>query len=171
MIAVAIMASTLVPIFYFLSASNTASRLQKAEGVGANLAKEELNRWLYVYSKTNFDSLSNNTETDWSLGNSFFVEGNQFQGKIMVRKITDSELQMVFPKVKLHNFQACTGGESNAWGAGSFESPSPEDTVANIAKTSDYHLADIILKVKWRLPNDVFKPTNQLILVTRRAFL
>jgi hypothetical protein len=172
MIAIIIMAGALMPIFYFMSSSNTATRQQKAEGVAANLAKEEMNRWLYVFRKEQFNAFSDDIEAP-SPNGTIVIEGNEYRVSVVINKFMDSSLQMVYPKVKAlqRHFQGCgSGQESGSWSASDFETPT--QTIHAISKTSTYHLADIILRVRWRLANESqFRPHNQIMLVSRRAFL
>jgi len=177
-LAVLIMAATMGGIFALMSYSNAASRQQKAEGVAANLAKEELNKWLYAFKKENFDSISDDTDENWTLGNPYVVEGNQFYGTIRIKRHSDTVSTFVFPKVKWHDFQKfCNhGAEGKISGSSDFEivKKSIKDVTMDPNPPSppkNFRFVDISLRVKWKLPNENdFKPSNQFLLVTRRAF-
>lgn len=193
-VATGILALSLIPIFSFISSSGFASRKQKAEINIANLAKEEMNRWLYEFPKSKFDAYftahpTGNFAIPWSLDNPFLIEGNVFQGFIKLQKHVDATVPFSYPELNWHPFHiSCPNKvEGNDWSAGTLSPPTPFkeqakklESVANslsLPSAGQYHIVDILLQIKWRLPNEPdfsdtgFKEMNQFLLVSRRFFL
>ena len=162
-LAILILAMSLLPIFGILTSSGAASRSQKAEGVAAGLAKEQMNRYMYVLEKANVVSGA------WGLGNPYLVEGNIYEGDVSVVTYGDGVINMDVPEVApAHNYRSCsTAGEAQG-----VTFNDVVKTVQVIRNTTIVSLADIKLVVRWRLPSEpTFKATNYIVLVARRAFL
>lgn len=164
-LAVLILALSMLPIFGIMSYSGGATRYQKAEGVAAGLAKEEMNRLMYALQEGNVKT------DDWSYGDDFNVEGNFYTGKVTVFKYSDAAVNVRYAEIKPHNYQSCSAtGESVTRTAADFDTRNKP--ITEIRKPSKIAMADIMLRVTWRLPNETApKATNFIVLVGRRAFL
>ncbi|OIP23459.1 hypothetical protein AUK22_09760 [bacterium CG2_30_54_10] len=166
-LATLILALSMLPIFGIMSYTGGATRNQKAEGVAAGLAKEEMNRWMYALKKANVTTGTH----DWSFGPGFNVEGNLFSGVVTVYKYGDAEVKVAYPEIEPHDYQSCSAvGESRMLTAADFITQ--EKFLDKIRKPADDALADISVVVTWRLPNEATaRPVNRIQLVGRRAFL
>jgi len=178
-LAVAILATAMLPIFGIISSSGFATRFQKAEIVAANLAKEEMNRWLYEFPKGKFEqyftSPGANQPIEWSLGNPYSVEGNLFEGRIKMEKHLDSTVSFSFPVLTWHSFlTTCPdGSEQNEHTATKPLFTEAKKDFGNLIGpgSGNYHIVDILLKVRWKLPSEVqFNPNNQFVVLARRFF-
>jgi type II secretory pathway pseudopilin PulG len=168
-LAVAVLAFALVPIFSMLSSSGAATREQKAESVAANLAKEKMNWLMVVANATNLSNFESGEQTV----DTVFLEGNEFQVSARTRKLLDTEVAVVYPKFDWHDIRSCTGGIEVHDISSAFSTENKKiNEVVRHPDAGNFHLMDIFLRVKWKLPNESgFKEKNQLILVSRRAFL
>ncbi len=166
-LAIMILALSMLPIFGIMSYTGGATRNQKAEGVAAGLAKEEMNRWMYALKSTNVTTGTH----DWSFGPDFNVEGNLYSGVVTVAKYGDASVNVTYPEIKPHNYQNCSAaGESAPRSASDFFTRvKPLTEIRNPPKDA---MADIRVVVTWRLPNEATaRPVNTIVLVARRAFL
>ncbi|HNV71497.1 MAG TPA: hypothetical protein PKO06_17465 [Candidatus Ozemobacteraceae bacterium] len=165
-LAVIILAMALLPIFGLMSASNTATRQQKAEGVAANLAKEEMNRLLYVITRTNCETMQSAEIENRD------VEGNVFRITKQFFFYDNTAFNVTYPEVQWHDMRQCTGGiETNMLNTAT-HIKTREKNLLEVTQESQMMIADVVLKIEWRLPNEAdFKPTSFLNLVARRAFL
>lgn len=171
MMAVSILAFIILPVVGLLNYSNRGTREQDAEGIAANLAKEEMNRLMYVVTRENLLEAEANPTT-WSLGADYDVKGNKFSGEFSVYPHSSSDLSFSVPQFKFHDPQKCSGGYETDPG-NTLESPEPM-TLAEVYpdSASECRLADILLVVKWRVASeDDYDPRNQFKLIARRAFL
>lgn len=167
MLAVAILALTILPVVGLLDYTNRGSREQDAEGIAANLAKEEMNRLMYVIDRENLIDGSPGVK-QWSFGGAHNVKGNEFYGEYRVYKHANSSLSFQVPQMNFHDPLECpTGAEANTGVNGT---PIALD-LETVYPGSPTLLVDIILKVKWKTPSRDFEPHNEITLVGRRAFL
>ena len=170
MLAVAILGFIILPIFGLLNYTNRGTREQDAEGIAANLAKEEMNRLMFVISRDNLLSGAGSAQA-WSFGADYEVKGNKFTGEYTVFPFNNTELAFAIPAFKFHDPMGCNNGiEANA--AGALEAPKTM-TLAEVYPDSAHkcRLADIRLVVRWRLPSGEYNDISQLQLLARRAFL
>lgn len=150
-----------------LDYTNRGSREQDAEGIAANLAKEEMNRLMFVIER---DSLIEDSPAvkQWSYAASHNVKGNEFFGEYRVFMHPNSSLDLMIPQMNFHDPLSCAaGGEVNT-GVNGTPVPMNLDTVYPGAPTL---LVDIILRIRWKTPARDFEPHNEIVLVGRRAFL
>ncbi|HPT46170.1 MAG TPA: hypothetical protein PLM07_09750 [Candidatus Rifleibacterium sp.] len=170
MIAVAILGFVILPIFGLLNYTNRGTREQDAEGIAANLAKEEMNRLMYVISRDNLLSAAGSAQT-WSFGSDYDVKGNKFTGAYTVFPFSNDELGFIIPAFKFHDPMGCNNGlEANP---GSALDPAKTMTLAAVFPDSadKCRLADIRLVVRWHLPGGEYNSTSQFQLLARRAFV
>lgn len=172
LVAVVMLAAAGLPIFGLLNFSAKGTREQSAEAEAGNLAKEEMNRLMYVEK---FDSLLVNAGQDipckFAEGKDKVVrKGNEFQGFYTIYKIPNNLINFTVPKMKFHKPQDCSAGSAETH-TGIVEG---QDTV-NIVdlidpdKKNDTFLVDIYLEIQWKLPSEkVFSDKNKLILYGRR---
>ncbi|MFZ2959479.1 MAG: hypothetical protein WA705_21535 [Candidatus Ozemobacteraceae bacterium] len=164
-LAILIMGAALLPIFGMLTSSNSASRLQKAEGVAANLAKEKMNELLFSLSPTNFQVLTT-VKTDL-----FQIEGNEYQVESQVFPHANTSFKVYYPEVLWHNMRDCTGGkEFYVLSGATYINDHSDKTIQDVTQVTYTLVYDVILKVQWRLPNGAFNDTNRMILVSRKGF-
>jgi hypothetical protein len=173
MIAVGIMAFIILPIMGLLDYTNRGTREQDAEGIAANLAKEEMNRLMYVVDRDNLLSATGGGTT-WSLGADHSVKGNLFTGHYTVYPWSTDELDFIVPKFKFHDPQGCSSGvESQPDDC--LEAPEPKplsEIYIDSAEAAKCKMMDIVLEVKWKLPNqDDYLEKNKFKLIGRRTFL
>ena len=170
MIAVSILAMSVLPIAGLLTYATRGTREQDAEGIAANLAKEEMNRLMYVITR---DNLLNGAGTaqNWSYGQAGRVvemKGNIFEGEYTVYTHSNSSLNFKVPQMTFHEPQLCVaGGETQTGVPGTSLDLNMQTLYPSITWPL---LVDICLKIKWRLPSGAFEPRNELILIGRRAF-
>ena len=171
-LAVAILAFAMMPIFGLMSYSNTASRLQKVEGVAANLAKEEMNRWMYAFKPENIDGTVQQREET--------IEGNVFQITVRSYRHDSTTTKVRYPRFKWHDFRnTCPGGsEGNSLSGSGFVEAVANKSIEDVTRDSKmpdpkktYRLVDLALEVKWRLPSGSYNDTNRLILLSRRGWM
>lgn len=170
LISVSILAFVILPIFNLLNYTNRGTREQDAEGIAANLAKEEMNRLMFVISRDNL-LIGAGTAQPWSFGADHEVKGNKFSGEYTVYPFTNAELDFTLPIFKFHDPMSCSAGlESNP---GSALDPTKKMKISDVYPDSAglCRLADIRLVVKWRLPSTSYNNISQFELVARRAFL
>ncbi|HEY9070083.1 MAG TPA: hypothetical protein VIV61_07480 [Candidatus Ozemobacteraceae bacterium] len=166
-LAVAIMMFAMLPIFGMMSSSNTATRMQKIEGVAANLAKEEMNRWMYILDPESFPADGVEYPVDVQP-----IEGNEVEIKVWVYRHENTTTNVVYPKFEWHDFRACVGGSehNNLDGKTTpFTRPVQEVTRDEAPKT--FRLVDIVLRARWRTPNTAWSEVNQFFLVSRRGYM
>lgn len=169
LMAVSILAFVVLPVLGLLNYSNRGTREQDAEGIAANLAKEQMNRLMYVVSRDNLLDGAGAPQP-WALGE-HVVKGNVFSGEYTVFPWDSGELDFSVPKFKFHDPQLCAGGVESSPGTAldAADSMSLADVYPDSA--GECRMVDIILVVKWHLPSTDFDPRNQFQLVARRAFL
>jgi prepilin-type N-terminal cleavage/methylation domain-containing protein len=180
MVAVAILASFLLPTFHLLVSFTGASRQQKVEGLAANLAKEEMNWWLYVASASYYATAVDLSKWNTRLG-TVEIDGNQVELAMKVRRHEGTRLVMNFPVFQWHDFVNGGGGygpcrdgiEQRVLASGTdvtirterLDQLSPER-----ARQVDFY--DLLLRVRWKLPTEAdYAPANTRYLLSRRAIL
>jgi len=168
LLAVAMLALAMIPMFGLMSSSNTASRVQKIEGVAANLAKEEMNKWMYVFDPGNFP---NDGVEDFVNGGPFIVEGNEVEIKVRVYRHQNTSTNVKYPDFVWHDFRtSCPGGtEGN-----DLDSKTNEltRTIEEVTKDSTKpRLIDIAMQVRWRTPNTAWSDVNRFFLLGRRGWM
>ncbi len=170
MIAVGILAFVVLPIFGLLQYSNRGTREQDAEGIAANLAKEEMNRLMYVINRENLLDGAGAAKS-WSFGADHDVKGNKFSGEYTVYPFTSAELNFAIPRFVFHDPMNCSSGVESAPGAtlGANDSMTIADVYPDTAGLC--RLADIRLVVRWHVPGGEYNETNQFELLARRAFV
>lgn len=167
-LAVSILALSILPIAGMLDYTNRGTREQDAEGIAANLAKEEMNRWMYVIDRRNILDGAVGPQ-DWSYGGSVNKKGNEFTGEISIYKHNNSTLNFQIPQMQFHDPLGCSaGGEVNTGVTGA---PVSMDIPKVYPTITDNLLVDIMLKVRWKIPGRDYEPQNELTLIGRRAFL
>ena len=169
LIAMGILAMAIIPMFGLLSFSDRGTRAQDAEGIAANLAKEEMNNLMNVVTRNNLKSAIG-TPTSWPLGDDYDVKGNKFTGKYVVHVVDNKNLNFVIPKLTFHDPRTCNDNQETHTGV-----------INATPKTVNLHTAlpslpnmimDIKLVVTWRLANEKkYNPKNKFVLVARRSFL
>jgi prepilin-type N-terminal cleavage/methylation domain-containing protein len=169
MIAIAILAFVILPIFGLLQYTNRGTREQDAEGIAANLAKEEMNRLMYVISRENLLDSAGTTKP-WSFGADHDVKGNKFSGEYTVYPFDSADLNFKIPNFIFHDPIGCSPNCANHAGAlGAAESMSIAEVYPDTADLC--RLADIRLVIKWHVPSGEYNETNQFELLARRAFV
>lgn len=167
MLAIAILAVAMMPIFHMMSASNTASRMQKVEGVAANLAKEEMNRWMYVLDPGNFPD-----DGDEHLVNVFNIEGNEIEIKVRVYRHGNTSTNVKYPEFDWHDFRTSCGGgrEGNDLTGMTHDRSRP---IQEVTRDEDrtFRLVDIVMIVRWRTPNTAWSDVNRFYLLSRRGYM
>lgn len=171
MVAVAILAFVVLPIFGLLNYSNRGTREQDAEGIAANIAKEEMNKLMYVYTR---DNLLSGAGTSQALPSDHNIKGNVFTGEYTVYPFTSNEISFIVPKTEFHDPMPCgdAGRELNPGSV--FTDSGKLMTLAEVYPelAGQTLMADIKLTIKWKLPNESdFDPRNQFDLIARRTFL
>ncbi len=172
LVAVVMLAVAGLPIFGLLSYSTRGTREQSAEAEAGNLAKEEMNRLMYVES---FDNLLLNKGLDvpckFAEGKDVVErKGNQFRGFYTIYPISNSLINFTVPKMEFHKPQECSNGnlETHSNVVKGEESVNIEDLVDPDKKGKTF-LVDIYLEIQWKLPADkVYPPKNKLVLFGRR---
>jgi len=167
MLAISILALTILPVVGLLDFTNRGSREQDAEGIAANLAKEEMNRLMYVIERVNLLEDSPAVK-QWSYSGAHNVKGNDFFGEYQVYEHPNSSLNFLIPQMNFHDPLGCAaGGEANTGVNGT---PVPLN-LQTVYPSSPTLIVDIILRIKWKTPIRDFEPQNEIVLVGRRAFL
>ncbi|MBU1109066.1 MAG: prepilin-type N-terminal cleavage/methylation domain-containing protein [Candidatus Riflebacteria bacterium] len=170
MIATTIMAFVILPIFGLLNYTNRGTREQDAEGIAANLAKEEMNRLMFIISRENLLSGAG-APLEWSFGADYDIKGNKFSGEYTVYPFSNTELAFSIPKFVFHDPMNCSSGLETT--PGTTLGTAQPMTIAEVYPDSAglCRLADIKLVVKWRLPSGEYNEISQFELLARRAFL
>lgn len=170
MIAVGILAFVILPVFGLLQYTNRGTREQDAEGIAANLAKEEMNRLMFVISRGNLLSGAGSAQS-WSFGADYDVKGNKYSGEYTVYPFSSTELAFLIPNLVFHDPIRCSDGVEidgpGSLGAGKTM------TIAQVYPDTagECRLADIKLVVKWHVPSGEYNEINQFELLARRAFV
>lgn len=176
-LAVAILAFAMMPIFGLMSFSNSSSRMQKVEGVAANMAKEEMNRWMFAMKPENF---TNDGQVDQREEN---IEGNFY--RVTVRAYRHPQTTLVrYPRFKWHDFRtSCAGGrEGNSLTGSTFVEAVSNKSFEDVTHDSTaplpagetrktFRLVDVALEVQWRLPTGSYNNQNRLVLISRRGWM
>lgn len=170
MLAVSILALSILPIVGLLNYATRGTREQDAEGIAANLAKEEMNRLMYVITRENLLNDAGNPQP-WSYaqaGKTVELKGNVFVGEYVVYPHSNSSLNFQIPQMQFHDPQLCVGGgETQAGVPGAPLGMNLATVYPTITQTL---LVDIRLRLRWRIPSGTFEPQNELLLLARRAF-
>ena len=164
MIAVAILGAVIIPVVALLDYSNRGTREQDVEGIAANLAKERMNKLLFVVSRDNLISNSGTVTTE-------SIKGNDISWEYQVYQFSNSEIGFTVPQFKFHDPQICSSGqEANPGGA--LDSPKTMTLAEVYPDDTTCRMADIKMTVKWKLPNQsTYDDRNQFDLIARRTFL
>ena len=170
LVAVVMLAVCGLPIFGLLNFSNRGTREQSAEAEAGNLAKEEMNRLMYV---ADYEELLKNTLVDvpWGLAEGQELvtrKGHVFDGHYAIYPHDNSEIIFKVPKMNFHQPQGCTNGEthSDVVSSDEFENVNLKQLYPDVDTPL---LIDIRLEIKWKLPADKeYPPQNVLILYGRR---
>jgi len=172
MIAVGILAFVVLPIFGLLQYTNRGTREQDAEGIAANLAKEEMNRLMYVISRDNLLSGAGAAQP-WSFGADYEFKGNTFSGEYTVYPFSSDELSFSIPQFTFHDPMGCAGGDGKESNVAATIGAPKNMTIAEVFPDTagECRLADIKLLVKWKVPSGEYNETNQFELLARRAFI
>lgn len=178
LVAVVMLAVAGLPIFGLLNFSSRGTREQSAEAEAGNLAKEEMNRLMYVAS---FTELLDNTSFDvpckFAEGKEKVIrKGNEFNGIYHIYPVPNDLIEFTVPKLKFHKPQDCSVGSGETH-TDVFEGQETvkivdlvdPDKLKDSDKTKNTFLVDIYLEIKWKLPADKdFPDKNKLILYGRR---
>ncbi|MBF0545087.1 MAG: type II secretion system protein [Candidatus Riflebacteria bacterium] len=174
LVAFAILAFLLLPMFNILADFSSGTRQQKMEGVAVNLAKEEMNWWMYVASPSYFDSRD---LTNWNSRQGVIeIEGNQFSLDMKVRKIPLENISFKYPVFDFHN--PCQGGAEShiiSIGSGVTRHSKILSQIISPVSAKKYLFYDFLLRVRWRAPNDLsftssaFPKAKERFIVSRRA--
>lgn len=169
LLALAMLALAMIPMFGLMSSSNTATRVQKIEGVAANLAKEEMNKWMYVIDPANFPADGVEEVVN---GGPFNVEGNEVEIKMRVYRHANSATNVKYPDFDWHDFRTtCAGGgEGNDLDSITNEVTRTVSEVT-IGDPRTFRLIDIVLEARWKTPNTAWSNTNRFFLVSRRGYM
>ncbi len=172
LVAVVMLAVAGLPIFGLMNFSSRGTREQSAEAEAGNLAKEEMNRLMYVATFTELlTNAGNDIPCKFAEGKEKVIrKGNEFIGFYTIYKVPNSLINFKVPEMEFHKPQLCS--------VGSLETQTNvvkgDDTV-NIVdlvdpdKKNDTFLIDIYLEIQWKLPADkVYSDKNKLILYGRR---
>ena len=173
LVAVVMLAVAGLPIFGLLNFSSRGTREQSAEAEAGNLAKEEMNRLMYVVP---FDELLVNTGDNkipckFADGKDKVIrKGNEFTGYYSVYKVPNSLINFTIPKMEFHKPQLCSVGnlETKTGIVKGEETVNIVDLVDPDKKDNTF-LVDIYLEIQWKLPADkVYSDKNKLIIYGRR---
>ena len=172
LVAVVMLAVAGLPIFGLLNFSAKGTREQSAEAEAGNLAKEEMNRLMYVEK---FDDLLVNAGQDipckFAEGKDKVVrKGNEFIGFYTIYKVPNSLINFTVPKMKFHKPQDCSVGslETHNNVVEGSEDVNIVDLIDPDKKNNTF-LVDIYLEIQWKLPADkAYSEKNKLILYGRR---
>lgn len=169
LIAVAMLAFAMIPMFGLMSSSNTASRVQKIEGVAANLAKEEMNKWMYILDPANFP----NDGVEWVVnGGPFNIEGNEIEIKVWVYRHTNTSTNVKYPDFGWHDFRTTCADRSEG---NNLDSLTTEVTrnIEEVTKgdSRTFRLIDIVMRVGWKTPVTTWSDVNSFFLVSRRGLM
>lgn len=172
LMAVALMGVAALPIFGILNYASRGTRDQEAEAEAGNLAKEEMNRLMYVVSAANLLEDSGKDRPCSFAGNKNEVnrKGNIFSGFYTVYPHDNSKIKFSIPLLNFHNPQECSRGAETHDGVVKSE---PEVmSLKELYPDNDKPLlADIYLEIKWRLPSQKgYDKKNKIVLYGRRYF-
>ena len=169
LVAVVMLAVCGLPIFGLLNFSTKGTREQSAEAEAGNLAKEEMNRLMYV---VDYEELLLNTTQDvpckFAEGKDKVVrKGNEFKGIYHIYPHDNKSIKFKIPKMKFHNPQECAAnGENHPNVVDSTEEITLDKLYPKVVKPM---LVDIYLEISWKLPAEKeYKEKNKLILYGRR---
>lgn len=160
MLAISILAFAILPVAGLLDYANRGTREQDAEGIAANLAKEEMNSLMYVIDQTNLLNGAPGTK-NWN------IKGNEFESQYAVYPHNNNSLDFSVPQMNFHDPINCSGGEVNSGVVGA---PVPMNLDVLYPGLPPL-LVDIAFTIRWRLPGKAFEPQNEITLIGRRAFL
>lgn len=170
LVAVVMLAVCGLPIFGLLNFSTKGTREQSAEAEAGNLAKEEMNRLMYV---VDYNELLINTTHDvpckFAEGKDKVIrKGNEFKGIYCIYPHENSKVKFKIPKMKFHNPQECASNGENHPNV--VESLPEEITLDKLyPNVKDPMLVDIYLEVSWKLPSEKeYSDKNKLVLYGRR---
>ena len=154
LVAVVMLAVAGLPIFGLMNFSSRGTREQSAEAEAGNLAKEEMNRLMYV---ADYNELINNVKQDvpckFADGKDKVIrKGNEFFGFYTIYPHKNGDVKFKIPKMTFHKPQLCSaGGET-------------QDNIVN-----EENSEDIYLEIRWKLPAEKkYNDKNKLILYGRR---
>lgn len=173
LVAVVTLAIAALPMFGLLSFSSRGTREQEAESEAVNLAKEEMNRLMYVISQENLlDNAGSDIPCTFAGATTEVMrKGNLFKGFYTVYPHTNAGVYLKVPKMKFHKPQECnTGAEMHD------NVVDPEMITMSLQdlypKNDKPLLVDIYLEITWRLPSQSAEsvPQNKIVLAGRRYF-
>ncbi len=178
LIAVFILAISGLPIFGLISFSTRSTREQEAESEVVNLAKEEMNRLMYVATYDEIMAAAGGgkdcTFASFSGGSGVTEvnrKGNTFKGKYFVYPHENSEIKFKIPKLKFHAPQGCSDGaekNSDVVEDGFMPEMSLEELYPHYGKKM---LVDICLEIQWKPAyQNTYPEKNKLVLYGRRYF-
>ncbi|GAB4269982.1 MAG: hypothetical protein Kow0029_06420 [Candidatus Rifleibacteriota bacterium] len=161
MLAVGILALAILPMVGLINYSNRGTREQDAEGIAANIAKEQMNRLLNVVERDNLVAGAGDVTT-------FNVKGNDIATDYTIFEHSNASIDFTVPQMTFHDPQGCSdGAEANTSVLGTPKNYALSEIYPTIGTT----LIDIRLRVRWKTPGKDFDPRNEFILLGRRAFL
>ena len=172
LIAVAMMGVAALPIFGLLTYSSRGTREQEAEAEAGNLAKEEMNRLMYVVKPENLLEHAGTDVPCTFAGSTKEVnkKGNVFKGIYTVYPHENKYVKFKVPQMKFHQPQGCPGGaEKNSK---IVENEMITMNLEELYPDNDKPLlVDIYLQISWRLAAEKNYPEkNRLVLYGRRYF-
>ena len=176
LVAIVMLAFAALPIVGLLSFANRGTREQSAEAEAGNLAKEEMNRLMYVTPYLDLVKTGNTGDSNphdcLFAGNQLTVtrKGNEFKGTYYIYEHKNEDIKFQIPKMIFHQPQEkCSdGGE---YSGKKIVDDTPETiTVAQLYPDNKIPLLiDIYLEIIWKLPSQKdYPPKNKLILYGRR---
>ncbi len=166
--AVAMLALAMIPMFGLMSSSNTASRIQKIEGVAANLAKEEMNKWMYVIDPTSFPD---DGVEEYVNGAPFIVEGNEVEIKVRVYRHQNTSTNVKYPDFVWHDFRT-TCPDSTEGNNLDSKTNQVTRTIEEVTRDATRpRLIDIVMQVRWKTPTTSWSDVNKFFLVSRRGWM
>lgn len=171
-IAVAMMGVAALPIFGLLTYSSRGTREQEAEAEAGNLAKEEMNRLMYVVEPDNLLKDAGSDVPCSFAGNTKEVnkKGNVFKGIYTIYPHENKNVKFKVPQMVFHRPQGCpNGAEQNS------DVVSKDLIEMDLQKLYPNNtkplLVDIYLQISWRLATEKTYPDkNRLVLYGRRYF-
>ena len=176
LLAIVILAFSALPIVGLLSYANRGTREQSAEAEAGNLAKEEMNRLMYVAPYEELVKEGNTGDTNphdvvFPDGNiTVTKKGNEYKGVYYIYPHDNDKIIFKVPKMIFHQPQkTCSaGGESSG-----LKIVDDEPDTISVKKLFPNNkiplLADIYLEIQWKYPSEkVYSEKNKLILYGRR---